>query len=583
MASLWVTAIFGAAFTVTVATSLGFVLLKRLRLQFCRTEAALLAFLAGSACLSLAVFFLCLVRLAKPEGFALLGGAAIGFALWDTRNQPARVELPPLSVPWRLLFGVIFLAFLLCYFVNGLAPEVSPDGSGYHLGNVARYARNSGFAWDFHSIYASLSQGMEMLFLFAFTFGKHSAAALVEVAFQAALPLLMVCYGRRFGLPRVGAFAAILVYACPVVGITGSSAYIDVSVATLLFAVFYLLQATDSINNLNLLILIGLLAGFCHSVKYTAGIVLPFAAGFVLWRRGARRIPLLLVGASILIIPWILRDWIWLGNPFAPFMNHWFRNPYWTDSMERNYLSGLFRYPMVKSHLQLFLQLTVKGGLVPGFVGPVFLLLPLSLLALRHSQGRRLLLAGVIFAMPAWLNTEVRFLIPAIPFFALALGVALGNSWGVLPALALFHAVLSWPAVMNLYCDSNAWRIRGFPVRAALRLEPESAYIAAHIGDYDLKAHIEQAVPLGERIFSFAGRPAAYLDRDIVVGYESSFGERIGQLLNQRDTREVKAMGIRYLLINDSDGVAASMESDPNSWYITRLAGANGTNFYRIE
>ena len=583
MAPTPVTAIFGAGFTVAVAMALGFLLLGCLRLQFHRTEAALFAFVSGSACLSLGVFFLCVVHQARPIAFAFLGAAAIGCAIWQARKQPARAALPEMPAVWRALFGVVFLAFFLCYFINALAPEVSPDGSGYHLGNVARYARNAGFAWDFHSIYASLSQGMEMLFLVAFSFGKHSAAALVEVAFQAALPLLMVCYGRRFGFPRAAAFAAILTFACPVVGITGSSAYIDVSVATLLFAVFYLLQVWDEETHINLLFLTGLLVGFCYALKYTAGVVLPFAMGFVLWRRAARRLPVLLLGAAILITPWVLRNWLWLGNPAAPFLNHWFPNPYWTDSMERSYFSGLVHYPQVKSYFDIFLQLTVIGGLVPGLLGPIFLLAPISLLALRHSHGRRLLLAGAVFAIPALFNTEVRFLIPSVPFFALAMGLALANSWGVLPVLAVFHAVISWPSVLNVYCDPIAWRIRGLPVRAALRLEPESTYITAHIGAYALKPAIEQAVPQGERIFSFAGRPAAYLDRDIIVGYESSLGEQVSQLLERHATQEVKALGIRYLWINDSDGLAAGMRSDPKSWGIRQLAEANGTIFYCID
>jgi len=305
--------------------------------------------------------------------------------------------------------------------------------------------------------------------------------------------------------------------------------------------------------------------------------------GFVWWRRAGRRVPILLLGAAILITPWVLRNWLWLGNPAAPFLNHWFPNPYWTDRLEGSYLSGLAHYPHVKSYLDIPLQLTVIGGLVPGLLGPIFLLAPISLLALRQSQGRRLWLAGAVFAIPALFNTEVRFLIPSVPFFALAMGLALENSWGVLPVLAVFHAVISWPSVLDVYCDPNAWRIRGLPVRAALRLEPESSYIAAHIGDYALKPAIEQAVPPGERIFSFAGRPAAYLDRDIIVGYESSLGEQVSQLLERHATQEVKALGIRYLWINHSDALAAGMRSDPKSWGIRQLAEANGTTFYRIE
>lgn len=229
---------------------------------------------------------------------------------------------------------------------------------------------------------------------------------------------------------------------------------------------------------------------------------------------------------------------------------------------------------------------------MPGMIGPAFLLLPLSLLALRHTHGRRLLLAGAVYAIPACLNTEIRFLIPALPFFALALGLAMADSWGALPAVALLQSVLCWPAVMNTYCDRNAWRVRGFELRAALRLEPESRFIASHVGDYALKAAIEQAVPVRARIFSSAGRAAAYIDRDIVVGYESSQGVLVqGTLENAAATNsgqraaalKVKSLGLGYLLVNASDAVAENMKNHFSHWGLTKLAEANGTTLYRID
>jgi hypothetical protein len=198
----------------------------------------------------------------------------------------------------------------------------------------------------------------------------------------------------------------------------------------------------------------------------------------------------------------------------------------------------------------------------------------------------------MVYAIPAFLNTEIRFLIPAIPFFALALGLALENSWGALPAVALLQTVLCWPAVMDTYCDRNAWRVRGIQFRAALRLEPESQYIASHVGDYALKRALEAAVPPGGRIFSFAGRAAAYLDRDIVVGYESSAGAAIQEALeNAAATHsgerpallKAKSSGIGFLLINDSDGIAKNINDNLSIWGLTEAAKANETTLYRID
>lgn len=583
-----VSAICGAAFTVGVCLALGSLLLRQLRIEFHRLEAALFAFVTGSACLSLATFVLCLVHQARLAVFLVGGMGAIGWAVWEGRRNWLRSPLPDVPRAWRVVFVAVFAAFFACYFFNALAPEISPDGSSYHLGNVARYWRHAGFDWDYHSIYSSLSQGMEMLFLVAFSIGRHPAAAMVHMAFQAALPLLVLCYGRRFGFPRAGAFAGLLTYACPVIGITGISAYNDLTVATLSFAVFYLLEVNYEENSSKSIFLIGLLCGFAYAVKYTAGLALPLAAGFT---RG-RRLIALSVGAAVTAGPWVLRNWLWLGNPTAPFLNSWFPNRYWTAAAEHEYLAGLSHYPVFQSYWNSCLQLTVLGGLVPGMIGPAWLLLPLSLLALRQPHGRRLLLAGAVYSIPAFLNTEIRFLIPAIPFFALAFGLAMADSWGALPAVALLQALLCWPAVMDTYCDRNAWRVRGFQFRAALRLDPESQYISSHVGDYALKSAIERNVPAQGRIFSFAGRAAAYLDRDIVVGYESSQGMRLQEALQnaaaansgQRTAAlQAKSAGLGFLLVNGSDGAAENMKQHLNTWCLTVLAEANGTTLYRID
>jgi hypothetical protein len=300
----------------------------------------------------------------------------------------------------------------------------------------------------------------------------------------------------------------------------------------------------------------------------------------------------LCLGAAVTAGPWVVRNWVWLGNPAAPFLNSWFPNAYWSAAAEHQYLAGLREYPAFASHFDFAMQLTVLGGLVPGMIGPAFLLLPLSLLALRHPQGRRMLVAGAVFSVPAFLNTEIRFLIPALPFLALALGLAMENSRGALPAVALFQSLLCWPAVMDSYCDSNAWRVRGFQLRAALRSEPESEYIGSHVGDYALKGAIDRTVPVGGRIFSFAGRAAAYLDRDIVVGYESSQGMRIQEALQkaaaadsgQREaTRVAKSAACDFLLVNDSDGVSRNIKQNISNWGITELEKANGITLYRID
>src|SRR4029078_2767387 len=127
-----------------------------------------------------------------------------------------RPALPKSNNPVLLGLNAILALFLVLYFLHALAPEISHDGSPYHLGVVARYLREHGFVPVTTNMYAGLPQGMEMLFLLAFSFGRNSAAALVHFAFLVALAGAMILYSRRFREEMPGLCAAVLVFASPV-------------------------------------------------------------------------------------------------------------------------------------------------------------------------------------------------------------------------------------------------------------------------------------------------------------------------------------------------------------------------------
>jgi hypothetical protein len=280
----------------------------------------------------------------------------------------------------------------------------------------------------------------------------------------------------------------------------------------------------------------------------------------------------------------LVRNCLWLGNPFAPFFNRWFSNPHFPASLEKAYLSDVGRFEALRHWWDYPLDVTLYGAHIPGFLGPVFLLAPLGLLALRNQQGRRLIAAGVVFALPFFFNAATRFLMPGVPFLALALGIALQDSPGVVPLLAASQAFLCWPAVTPLYAADWSWRIREVPVRAALRLEPEAEFLRRRLPDYNLQPVITSVVPGSSRIFSFSTRPEAYLGRTIVVGYESAEGQQAQQALLERGaTRELKRWNIGFLLVNDTDLISADIKQNPNKWCVTALIESHGTTLYRID
>lgn len=505
-------------------------------------EHDLLAGVTGAALLSLLVFVLCAAHLALIPVFWAVGLAALALnGMYGARRADGAGD--PLPGMWKWIFGVPFAFYALLYLSNCLAPENSPDGQAYHLGLVYQYFRQHGFERLTTNLYGNLSGGMEMLFLFAFSFGRHAAAAALHCCFLFALPLMMFSYGRRIGKPIPGGCAGMIFYLSPLAGIDGVSAYNDVALATAAFATFYLVEIwrdPEEGKRDALLIPIGLVAGFCFAIKYTGIVAVAYVIAVAVWELVFRqRVPRPRTMASIATIaglflimaaPWLLKNWIWLGNPLSPFLNRVFPNPFTHITFEDEYRRYLRSYDFPDLR-PWFWMVTVKGQL-GGQIGPVFLLTPLALLSLRKPAGRRVLLAGLFFLIPYPQNIGARFLIPALPFVALGITFALEFSRSMQVCLIAAAALLAWPKIINKYrAPAGGWQIVTSPWKAALGIIPQDKWLLQHDGGWVTARMLDEFVPEGKRVWSTVAVAEAYSKTDVLVNYYSAEGELIQDIL----------------------------------------------------
>jgi hypothetical protein len=498
--------LFGAGFTVAVCLAFG-----RLILRDAVVDVGA-HFVTGASALSLLIFALCALHLAYPLVFAFCGAVILGCS--RLLGGPARFPLPKRS---SLLWA--FVPFLILYVFHAMAPEASPDGAGYHLGLVARYLQAHGFVRITDNFYAGFPAAVEMLFLHAFAFGQHSAAAMVHLAFL--IGLTWQIYARS---PA----AALLVFASPVVGIDAASAYNDVALAAIAFTLFNLLEQWQDSRNPRLTAAIGLLAGFALATKLTAWLAVPWA---VIWiaSKSRRAAATVAVVASLMVAPWLIKNYLWLQNPVAPFFNRWFPNPYIFPSFEDTYRAGLQLYHL-HSRWQIPWDVTTRGTL-SGMLGPIFLLAPIALLAFRTPAGRRILLAALVFGANYFSNIGTRFLIAPLPFIALAMVLALDGIPRLPVALALIHAVLSWPAIIPRYASPYSWHLTTMPWREALRLRPADPYIANRLPYYEIDRLIEEKTRPGSTVFTFTPIPEAYTSRHIRVQFQAAGNKITGDIL----------------------------------------------------
>src|SRR5260370_23078486 len=123
----------------------------------------------------------------------------------------------------------------------------------------------------------------------------------------------------------------------------GRRAYNGVAGAAIAFTLFHLLQIWDEERNPRLLAAIGLAAGFAFATKYTAWPAVAYAVGFVLVKNRKAVLPVVACAAAA-IAPWLLKNWIYLQNPVAPFFNPQLPNPYVMVGFEDSYRRRMALY-----------------------------------------------------------------------------------------------------------------------------------------------------------------------------------------------------------------------------------------------
>ena len=507
---------FGAALSLLTAYALGCTLLRR------TPAPPEIALALGAVAESALVFFLLLAGAGRWHVF--LAMAILSVAAW--RMSPRRpLQDPGKRVPRsvRLALTIMLATYGAWYFVNALAPEILADGMTFHLGLPYEYVRRGGFP-DRITFYDLVPQGMEMLYTVAFAFGRHSAAKLVEFAFFVASFPLFFRIGRRLGLTGVAALLAAAAFFCaPVAGVTGTSSYNDAAGVFFALGSFYLLLVWRDNSDSRYLLPAGALAGFCYAIKLPGGAVVIAAIVFVLAQRRTRAAAIVALGAALVMAPWLIRNTVLTGNPVAPLADWLFPNPYFHVATEHE-LAAALRPPASIKPWSMPWQLAFGDGLV-GTFGPLLLALPLGLVALRRREGRWCWTAAALLALPWFWNSGARFLMPAVAVAGLTLGMVLPTplAWA---GIAL-QAVLCWPQVMDLWQTRYTFRLHDFPVAAALRIEPEAAYLSRNADEFKLAQIVEAKTPPDAKILGLLTVGNAYLARDVRVNWQSSEADRM--------------------------------------------------------
>ena len=256
-----------------------------------------------------------------------------------------------------------------------------------------------------------------------------------------------------------------------------------------------------------------------------------------------------------MIAPWMLKNWIEVRNPIAPFGNTVFRNPYFHPMEEAQYQLAM-RWYDVQDKRTLPLEVILRGGKTQGLLGPLFLLSPIALLALRFRAGRRLLRRRCYWGSRIIAEFRHALSDSGAAFYLAGDGPGGGELAGASGVVMVVHAFLSWPTEILRYSDPYVWRLEQLPILEALRMVPQDRFLREHSNAYGAARMVEAKVPEGERILGTAGVAYAYCRRDFLIDYQAAFNQTLIDTFNVAMDLGLQAGLAGLIPISGADGAA---------------------------
>ncbi|HEB70390.1 MAG TPA: phospholipid carrier-dependent glycosyltransferase [Desulfobulbus sp.] len=238
----------------------------------------------------------------------------------------------------RLSRSLPFLILLLLIQVGALGllaavPPVSRDALTHHLFVPSLYLRHGGIYEIPDIIFSYYPMNLDMLYMIPLYFGNDILPKYIHLLFGLMTAGLVYGYLRKRLSPAWGGLGALFFISIPIIVKLSITAYVDLGLAffstAAILAIFRWLE--NGCRTIDLVIA-GVFSGLAAGTKYNALITVFLLSMFVpiLYvrrkdatgiRGGAKGLGygfLFLLVTGVVFSPWMLRDYLWTGNPIYP-------------------------------------------------------------------------------------------------------------------------------------------------------------------------------------------------------------------------------------------------------------------------
>ncbi len=526
--------LFLLALTTVIAAGMGRRVISGMALDVTEYEASIAGVTLGLGVIALGMFAFGACGFFRPWVAPLLLGGMWIYG-WRQAREGLKSAASALRLavarPWLFIAiaGPLMLALWACF-----TPPHQYDSLVYHVALPQEYLRAGRLYAPGGIVFAHFPQNGEMLFTFALSLGSDLLAQMIVWLGTALTVGWLLTFGRR--LTPAAPWAALLIATHTAVLLLSSTTYVEPLVMLWITACWLCFEISEAPKSRGLLLLSAVFAGLALGAKYYAGLPAAILALRLVWRGRFKDALIFSVVAGGVFAPWLIKNWICVGNPVFPFLYRIFpaRDIGWTTELASGYFAILTEYGHSNGWVRDFLSLPVLlfhnplrfgGGMdVLGDLGwdlTLWLWAAGIIVAWRRRVLRGVAAFSVLYFL-GWFSTGVvlRFLTALAPAMALvaASGVAdwrekagvgarlLGaGAAGLMIASHLFlwmycHAVLGSPASLLALEDRRTFlsrRLDYYPCAAAANELPADANILVvgeQRGYYIPRAHRSSTV-----------------------------------------------------------------------------------------
>lgn len=488
-----------------------------------------------------------------------------GSPFWKKFQRP--FQFPDVRLPaWGL--AVILICSIGAYLWS-LAPAVRYDSLSYHIPvplNNIQFHAISEMPESLQSYWAHYAEALYTLGMLI----DSSVSLPAMLHFQAGLlsTLLVFVIGRKLGGALQGVIAAILFWSLPIVLVETGSAYVDLFPTAFISTAVYALWMWSDTRKDGWLLLTGFFSGMAVGVKLTAIFPVGLMGLFVLFkivRPGVsiksilKQVFLFALPALLCTAPWLVRDYLWTGNPIFPNYNHIFNSP-----KAFNIAQYEFRPSVTRSSRLVFFPrnlLFISKRFyheMPGFAfgGMSIFSLPLLYPWVSAPQKRRAMIALASLAVFVILiNQQIarnfRYILYIFPLLALLasenillLRQAFQNRKAKIItftiSLVLCTAYLSVTqlaiAIRQYYISER------FPYRYVLQLENSNQFLTRAVPLFQAFQFLETQEPVVKKIFSLGNEFRLYTTARV---FGPLFSKEANDILHNSSDSEALAQNLR--------------------------------------